>query len=101
MTISASAPLRFVVLLTALAVALLLLLTGPAPARAGDSASDAVVVTHVQHQVVAGDTLWEIAAGYTLPGDDVRVSIHRIKAANGLTSSEIHAGQVLVIPVDF
>ncbi len=60
-----------------------------------------MIVTELQHQVAEGDTLWGIAASYTLPGDDVRVLIHDIKAASGLTSSEIHPGQVLLIPVEF
>jgi LysM repeat protein len=101
MTNSVSAPLRFVVLLTSLAVALLLLLTGPVAARTDDLDSEIVTVTYVEHQVSEGDTLWGIAAGYTLPGDDVRVSIHEIRAANGLPNSEIYVGQVLVVPVEF
>ena len=101
MTNSASAPLRFVVLLTSLAVALLLLLTGPVLARTDDPTSGAVVVTEVEHLVMEGDTLWGIASGYTLPGDDVRVFIHEIRATNGLENSEIYAGQVLRIPVEF
>jgi LysM repeat protein len=103
MTSSASTPLRFVVLLTSVVVALLLLLTGTVSARAGDEtlASDAVVRASVHHQVVAGDSLWTIAEGYTVPGEDVRIVIHDIKVANGLDTSVIDVGQVLVIPVEF
>lgn len=103
MTSSASAPLRFVVLLTSVAVALLLLLTGViAPASADDGLDeDAVTITSVYHEVVAGDTLWDIAAGFTPPGDDVRRTIHDIKVINDLGSSEIQVGQLLAIPVSF
>ncbi len=106
MTISASTPLRVVVLLTSVALALALLLTGAVVARANDgsvtgSASDLTVIAHIQHVVVVGDTLWDIAAAYTAPTDDVRDTIFDIKAANNLESSVIVTGQTLVIPLEF
>lgn len=100
MTISASTPLRVVVLLTSVGLALTLLLTGTVAARAADDPGQRVTA-QVQQTVVAGDTLWDIAASYTLPGDDVRVMVHRIKVHNGLASSGIVAGQMLVIPIEF
>jgi len=101
MTISASAPLRVVVLLTSVALALVLLLTGVVVARANDGTAGSIVTAHVEHQVVLGDTLWDIAAEYTAPGDDVRDTIHDIKVANELPSSVIVTGQILSIPLDF
>ena len=106
MTISASTPLRVVVLLTSVALALALLLTGAVVARANDgpvtgSASDLTVIAHIEHVVVGGDTLWDIAAAYTAPADDVRDTIFDIKAANNLESSVILTGQTLVIPLEF
>lgn len=106
MTISASAPLRVVVLLTSVALALVLLLTGAVVALANDrpandGPADSIVTAHVEHQVVLGDTLWDIAAEYTAPGDDVRDTIHDIKVANELPSSVIVTGQTLSIPLDF
>ncbi|MEE9205613.1 MAG: LysM peptidoglycan-binding domain-containing protein [Acidimicrobiia bacterium] len=106
MTISASTPLRVVVLLTSVALALALLLTGAVVARANDrsvtgNASDLTVTAHIQHVVVVGDTLWDIAATYTAPTDDVRDTIFDIKAANNLESSVIVTGQTLVIPLEF
>ena len=106
MTISASTPLRVVVLLTSVALALALLLTGAVVARANDrsvtgSASDLTVTVHIQHVVVVGDTLWDIATAYTAPTDDVRDTIFDIKAANNLESSVIVTGQTLVIPLEF
>jgi hypothetical protein len=100
MTISASTPLRVVVLLTSIALALILLLTGAVVARATDG-SHAVVMPEVHHVVVAGDTLWEIASIYTNPGDDVRDTIHDIKSVNGMATSVIVVDQVLVIPLEF
>lgn len=107
MTISTIAPNRFpirvVVLLISIAMALLLLLSGVLvqPAAAGSGPSEQAAVAHVQHHVQAGDTLWGIAESFTVPGDDVRHTIHDIKAANGLDDSMIRAGQVLLIPVEF
>jgi LysM repeat protein len=101
MTISASAPLRVVVLLTSVALALVLLLTGAVVASANDGTADSIVTAHIEHEVVVGDTLWDIAAEYTTPGDDVRDTIHDIKVANQLPSSVIVTGQILSIPLDF
>ena len=50
------------------------------------------------HQVVSGDTLWDIAATYAEPGDDVRKAVFHIQQANGLESSVIVPGQELRIP---
>jgi LysM repeat protein len=100
MTISASTPLRVVVLLTSFALALLLLLTGAVVARATDGSSS-VVTPQAHHVVAPGDTLWDIAAIYTDPGDDVRDTIHDIRSVNGMTSSVILVDQVLVIPLEF
>ena len=53
----------------------------------------------VDHVTVrSGDTLWEIAATATEPGEDVRATIHRILELNGMTSSTIRPGQLLVVP---
>jgi hypothetical protein len=48
--------------------------------------------------VRGGDTLWDIATAHTAPGDDVRDTLLDIRRANGLTTSVISPGQVLVIP---
>lgn len=48
--------------------------------------------------VRAGDTLWDLAQRYGAPGRDLRETIFEIKRANGLRTSMLHPGQVLVIP---
>ncbi|MEE9299207.1 MAG: LysM domain-containing protein [Acidimicrobiia bacterium] len=102
MTISASTPLRVVVLLTSVALALLLLLAGiTVAARAESTSAGDTVTAQIEHRVTAGDTLWDIAAEYTDPGEDIRETIHDIMRANGLDSSVIVVGQVLVVPLDF
>lgn len=101
MTISASTPLRVVVLLTSVALALTLLLTGVVVARATDGSMSETVTPRLEQEVRAGDTLWDIAAVYTQPGDDVRHTIYDIKVANDLESSVVVVGQILVIPLEF
>lgn len=49
-------------------------------------------------QVAAGDTLWGIASGLAQPHEDVRELIYQIQELNGLASSELAAGQRLVVP---
>jgi hypothetical protein len=47
--------------------------------------------------VVAGQTLSEVAA-VQLPGLPIRDAVARIQLVNGLNSSQVHAGQSLLIP---
>ena len=101
MTISASIPKRVVVLLTSIGLALVLLLAGAVGASASDDAPAPTVSAKVEHRVLPGDTLWDIATVYTDPGDDVRNTVFDIKQANGLDDSIIRVGQVLVIPLEF
>lgn len=87
---NASALSRLVVLLTAIVVGFLLLASsvnadsGPEPA--------------VEYVVRSGDTLWSLAARHGDPEDDPRLMIHHIRRLNGMTSSSITPGRVLLIP---
>jgi LysM repeat protein len=96
MTISVKSPVRAAVLLTTVAVVVVLLL-----AHALAAPEDLVAAGQGgqgKHLVVTGDTLWDIAAGYTPPGEDVRRTVEDIRRANGLEGSLIYPGQVLQIP---
>ena len=64
------------------------------PAKAGVPAQVVTVV------VVRGDTLWQIARTYGSENEDVRRTIYRIMKINGMTSSDIHPGDKLVVPID-
>ncbi len=53
----------------------------------------------VEHYVVQpGDTLWRLASQRTEPGEDVRSGVGDIKRLNGLETSELRAGQLLLLP---
>ncbi|SEB59610.1 LysM peptidoglycan-binding domain-containing protein [Paenibacillus sp. GP183] len=48
--------------------------------------------------VNSGDTLWNIASTHASNGQNVRSYIENIKKLNGLTSSSVNAGDVLILP---
>ena len=53
----------------------------------------------VSHVVRPGDTLWGLAAAHTPPSGDVRRTAALIRAANGMDSALITAGEAVEIPV--
>ena len=52
---------------------------------------------NIQHSVGQGDTLWNIAEQYN-PNGDVRKTVYEIRKLNNLNSSDIYAGDTLIIP---
>ncbi|MDQ4126983.1 MAG: LysM peptidoglycan-binding domain-containing protein [Actinomycetota bacterium] len=50
------------------------------------------------YTVAPGETLWEIAAENTLPGEDPRAKLEAIREANDLSGSTIHPGMTLEVP---
>jgi LysM repeat protein len=91
---------RVVVLLTSVALALVLLfalvVTAAAEPAGASIGGEQAMATHV---VVSGDTLWDIAVAAAPAGSDVRTIVEDLKRLNGLTSSLITPGQVLVVPI--
>lgn len=77
---------------TALVVSVALALTWTAV-----TALSAAAAGHHSTTVVSGQTLSQIAAT-ELPDLPISDGVVRIQLANGLSSSEIHAGQLLQIP---
>lgn len=61
----------------------------PAPGRDGG---------HHRYLVQAGDTLWTIARREVGPEGDPRPLIADIRDLNGLTTSALGTGQVLILP---
>jgi len=97
MTISVKSPMRAAVLLTTVALGVVLLLANAVGASNGAPGDDPG--GWVEHQVVTGDTLWDIATVHTPEGGDVRRAVFDIRRANHLDSATIVPGQVLQIPV--
>ena len=83
--------LRALVLPVAMALVFLLLLAQ------GVHAGDTAMATDA-YRVVAGDTLWDIAAERTEGGDDVRSVVRVIQKMNDLEGGLIVPGQVLIVP---
>ncbi|MDR1824972.1 MAG: LysM peptidoglycan-binding domain-containing protein [Bifidobacteriaceae bacterium] len=63
---------------------------------AGTTVSYVPTETVVVHQ---GDSLWTIAQAATAEGEDVRHTLNLIMELNGLSSSSIRGGDVLLVPI--
>lgn len=65
-------------------------------ANRGDAVQSRPTPT-IEHRVMPGETLWELAAA--IPGvDDRREAVHKLIELNGLPNGSIQAGQVIEIP---
>ncbi len=87
---------RVVVVLLALLLVALPLVIGVRAAQAEAPTSAPEVERHV---VAPGETLWQIAATITRPGDDVRDVVADLVRLNALPDSSLLAGQTIVVPV--
>lgn len=50
-------------------------------------------------EVSSGDTLWKLASQYNYFEEDIRAVVYRIKSINHMESSDLVAGQTLIIPL--
>jgi LysM repeat protein len=87
---------RLLVTLTVFAAATALGLSVATSVMASGPQIDAPQI-HSVTTVSAGQTLSEVAAAQ-LPGLPINEGVARIQLANGLNSSQVHAGQSLLIP---
>ena len=85
---------RVVALLALLPIVLAFLLIGTKSAQAETAAPTTAVI-----KVEAGQSLWDVAVAVA-PNEDPRATIWTIKALNGLSTSEVQAGQGLIVPVN-
>ena len=85
---------RVVALLALLPIVLAFLLIGTRAAQA-----DATRPTTAVVKVEAGQSLWDVAVAIA-PNEDPRSTIWTIKALNGLETSEVQAGQALIVPAN-
>ena len=84
---------RVVALLALLPIFVAFLLIGTRAAQADATGPTTAVV-----KVEAGQSLWDVAVAVA-PNEDPRSTIWTIKALNGLETSEVQAGQGLIVPV--
>ena len=85
---------RVVALLALLPIVLAFLLIGTRAAQADATGPTTAVV-----KVEAGQSLWDVAVAIA-PNEDPRSTIWTIKALNGLETSEVQAGQALIVPAN-
>jgi len=85
-----TAPSRFLVIISTMIVALVLLLATSVMAAGPEPVT-------VDYRVRSGDTLWTIAE-YVVDDGDVRGTVGEIRDLNGLESSVIVPGQILIVP---
>ena len=83
---------RLVALLALLPIVAAFVLIGTRSAQA-ETAMPATAIIKIE----AGQTLWDVAVAIA-PNEDPRATIWTIKALNGLATSEVQAGQALVVP---
>jgi LysM repeat protein len=62
------------------------------------SAPKTAAVVSYTVDVCPGDTLWDIASAHMPKDGNIRSYINKIKKINNLKSSDIRAGQILVLP---
>ena len=84
---------RVVALLALLPIVVAFFLMSTRAAQADQSGPSTAVI-----KVEAGQSLWDVAVAIA-PNEDPRSTIWTIKALNGLETSEVQAGQGLIVPV--
>ena len=85
---------RVVAILALLPIVIMFILIGTRAAQA-----DATGPTTAVIKVEAGQSLWDVAVAIA-PNEDPRSTIWTIKALNGLETSEVQAGQALIVPAN-
>ena len=83
---------RVVALLALLPIVVAFFLMSTRAVQADQSGPTTAIV-----KVEAGQSLWDVAVAIA-PNEDPRSTIWTIKALNGLETSEVQAGQALVVP---
>ena len=85
---------RVVAILALIPIAITFLLIGMRGAQASDASAAAMTSTIV---VKPGQSLWDVAAAIN-PAKDPRETIWIIQQLNGMNTSEVLAGQELLVP---
>ena len=85
---------RVVALLALLPIVVAFFLLSTRAVQADQSGPTTAIV-----KVEAGQSLWDVAVAIA-PNEDPRSTIWTIKALNGLETSEVQAGQALIVPAN-
>ena len=85
---------RFTIFIIAVVFVIMTLLGAAMPGPAANAAK----VTYRTVEVDYGDTLWAIAKKHAPEGSSIRKFIYEIRDVNGLETSEIYAGQTILVP---
>ena len=85
---------RVVALLALLPIVVAFFLMSTRAAQADQAGPTTAVI-----KVEAGQSLWDVAVAIA-PNEDPRSTIWTIKALNGLETSEVQAGQALIVPAN-
>jgi len=85
---------RVVALLALLPIVVAFFLMSTRAAQADQSGPTTAIV-----KVEAGQSLWDVAVAIA-PNEDPRSTIWTIKALNALETSEVQAGQALIVPAN-
>lgn len=88
---------RFFQMITLLVI-LVVTCTGVVTALAASSDDKLAETELAQVIVMSGDTLWEIAVEHKPANQDTRIYVEKLKQINGLGTSRIQAGDVLLLP---
>lgn len=91
-----TSPVRF---FTFILFVVVLTVFGLSTVISANSAEAATVNTYKQITVQSNDSLWSIADDYCDESEDVRDKIDELKEINDLSGDELHAGDVLFVPV--
>lgn len=86
-----TASIRLLVIISLIAIILLLLASSVGANQARGET--------LEHRVVSGETLLEIASGYTPSGASVRRTVDEIRRLSGINGSVIYPGQIVTVPV--
>ena len=84
--------------LAAAGVGVLLALTGWGSGALADQPVEPIQTT--TYTFLPGESLWQVAAANTLPGQDVREVLDQIMELNGMTTSAVQAGDMIRVPIN-
>ena len=89
---------RFTVFMLIMMIMICAVLCAGKTAGAGEIPAEPEVKNYVTVEVMAGDTLWDIAGIYAPEKKNIREFIYEIRKANGLERADIYVGQTLIVP---